>query len=415
MKTEKGKRKRLLILSSTFPRWKDDIEPPFVYDLCFHLKKHYDIHALTPHYPGAALEEQLSGMQVTRFRYFFASWERLAYQGGVLANVKQNPLKYGLVPFFLLAEFFALIRLLRSQQFDLIHAHWLLPQGLIALLVRLLIKSNLPVLCTSHGGDLFGLQGRLINRIKRWVILKSDAMTVVSRSMREEVKIMDADHEKVHVIPMGTDLKNRFTPPETRKHGDSLLFVGRLVEKKGLRYLIEALALILKKYPEVSLRIAGEGPERKQLERRCAELGITDHVHFLGAIKHEFLPDLYRNSDVVVFPSVISGGGDREGFGLVLVEALGCECTTVATDLPAVRDIIIDGETGFVVPRNNVPKLAEKIIDLIDDPELGRKAGKEGRQYVLQRYDWDRIAEQYSELIESMTAHPSTSSNSSCC
>jgi len=75
MKTEKGERKRLLVLSSTFPRWKDDIEPPFVYDLCFHLKKHYDIHVLAPHYPGAALEEQLTGIQVTRFRYFFAPWE----------------------------------------------------------------------------------------------------------------------------------------------------------------------------------------------------------------------------------------------------------------------------------------------------------------------------------------------------
>jgi len=315
----------------------------------------------------------------------------------------------------LLAELFALIRLLRYQQFDLIHAHWLLPQGFIALIARLLVKSNLPVLCTSHGGDLFGLQGRFINRIKRWVILKSDGMTVVSRSIKEEIEIMCADHAIVHVIPMGTDLKNRFTPPEEKKHGDSLLFVGRLVEKKGVRYLSEALTLILNKYPGVSLRIAGEGPERKQLERRCAELGITDHVFFLGAVKHESLPDLYRNSDVVVFPSVISGGGDREGFGLVLVEALGCECATVATDLPAVRDIIVDGKTGFVVPKNNVQKLAEQIIDLIDDPELGRKAGKEGRQYVLQRYDWDRIAARYSGLIGAMTAHPSTSSNSSCC
>ena len=413
MKTEKGERKRLLVLSSTFPRWKDDIEPPFVYDLCFHLKKHYDIHVLAPHYPGAALEEQFSGIKVTRFRYFFASWERLAYQGGILANVRQNPLKYGLVPFFLLAEFFFLIRLLNSQRFDLIHAHWLLPQGFIALLARLLVKYNLPVLCTSHGGDLFGLQGRLMNRIKRWVMLKSDAITVVSRSMREESKVMGADHKKVHVIPMGTDLKNRFTPPETRKHGDSLLFVGRLVEKKGVRYLIEALALILKKCPGARLRIAGEGPERKLLERKCSELGITDHVLFLGAVKHEFLPDLYRNSDVVVFPSVISEGGDQEGFGLVLVEALGCECAAVATDLPAVRDIIIDGETGFVVPKNNVPELAEKIVGLIDDPELGRKAGKKGRLYVLQRYDWGCIAEQYSALVESMTDQLSTSSNSS--
>ncbi len=396
-------RKRLLVLTSTFPRWKDDTEPPFVYELCLRLKKHYDIHVLAPHYPGAALEEQLAGLQVTRFRYFFAPWERLAYQGGILDNLKQNPLLYGQVPLFFLAEFFTLIRLLRRQRFNLLHAHWLIPQGLIGLLSHLFLKSAPPLLCTSHGGDLFGLQGTLMNRIKRRILLKADALTVVSRTMHEEVKRLGADHAKVHVIPMGTDLKNRFVPPETRQNNGSLLFVGRLVEKKGLRYLIDALPLILKIHPKANLRIAGDGPERENLEIKCAELCITDHVLFLGAIKHESLPDLYRTADVVVFPSVIAGGGDREGFGLVLVEALGCECVTVVTDLPAMQDIIIDGKTGFVVPQKNVQKLAEKIVSLLDNPEVGRSVGKEGRRFVVERYDWNVIAERYSALIESIT------------
>ena len=391
-------RKRLLVLTSTFPRWKDDTEPPFVYELCLRLKKRYDIHVLAPHYPGAALEEQLAGLRVTRFRYFFAHWERLAYQGGISDNLKQNSLLYGQVPLFFLAEFFALIRLLRRQRFDLIHAHWLIPQGLTGLLIHRFLKSAPPLLCTSHGGDLFGLQGTLMNTIKRRILLKADALTVVSRSMHEEVKRLGADHAKVHVIPMGTDLKNRFVPPEKRQNNGSLLFVGRLVEKKGLRYLIDALPLILKTHPQTSLRIAGDGPERENLEVKCAELCITDHVLFLGAIKHESLPDLYRISDVVVFPS-----GDREGFGLVLVEALGCECAVVATDIPGARDIIIDGETGFVVPQGSVKQLVDKVNSLLDNPEVGRSVGKEGRQFVVERYDWNIIAERYSALIESLT------------
>ena len=112
---------------------------------------------------------------------------------------------------------------------------------------------------------------------------------------------------------------------------------------------------------------------------------------------------MYRTADVVVFPSVIAGGGDREGFGLVLVEALGCECATVVTDLPAMQDIIVDGKTGFVVPQKNVQKLAEKIVSLLDDPEMGRSVGKEGRRFVVERYDWDEIAKQYAALIESIT------------
>ena len=398
-------RKRLLVLTSTFPRWKDDTDPPFVYELCLGLKKHYDIHVLAPHYPGAATEEQLAGLQVTRFRYFMSSWECLAYGrgGGILAKLKRSPGYYGLIPFFFAGELISTIRILRRYPYDLIHAHWLIPQGLIAVIAVFLTRYQIPVLCTSHGGDLYGLKRRLPTQLKKCIIANLKALTVVSRSMREEVKRLVADHEKVHVIPMGTDLKNRFVPPETRQNKGSLLFVGRLVEKKGLRYLIDALPLILKKHPQASLRIAGDGPEKGTLQLQSKRLGINDHVRFLGAVKNKSLPDLYRTADVVVFPSVIAGGGDREGFGLVLVEALGCECATVVTDLPAMQDIIVDGKTGFVVPQKNVQKLAEKIVSLLDDPEMGRSVGKEGRRFVVERYDWDEIAKQYAALIESIT------------
>lgn len=399
-------RKRLLVLTSTFPRWKDDTDPPFVYELCLRLKKHYDIHVLAPHYPGAAIEEQLAGLQVTRFRYFMSLWECLAYGtgGGMLAKVKRSPGYYGMIPFFFAGELISTIRILRRCQYDLIHAHWLIPQGIIAVIAIFLTNRRIPILCTSHGGDLYGLKGRLLTRLKKWIITNSKALTVVSRSMREEVKRLGADHEKVHVIPMGTDLKNRFIPPATRQNKDCLLlFVGRLVEKKGLRYLIDALPLILKRHPQASLRIAGDGPEKGNLQSQSKKLGISDHVRFLGAVKNEFLPALYQMSDVVVFPSVIADDGDREGFGLVLVEALGCECATVVTDLPAMKDIIIDGKTGFIVPQKNVQKLAEKIISLLDDPEMGRSVGKKGRRFVVERYDWDGIVKQYAALIESIT------------
>ncbi|MFC1515901.1 glycosyltransferase [Thermodesulfobacteriota bacterium] len=395
--------KRLLILTSTFPRWKEDEDPPFVYELCRHLKQHFDIHVLAPYYPGARKEERFAGLYVTRYRYFFRPWERLAYQGGILATLRQKPLQNIQVPFFLLAQLFALIRLLRRYRFDLIHAHWLLPQGFIAVLARLFIKSPPPLLCTSHGGDLFGLQGSLLNRIKRFVVSHSTALTVVSHALRDEVIKLGAQGDKVHVIPMGTDLQKLFVPPETRTNNGSLLFVGRLVEKKGLRYLIDALPMILKRHPHASLQIAGDGPEKTALARQVTELGLNDRVKFLGSMKKESLPQLYRSSDVVIFPSVIAEGGDREGFGLVLVEALGCECATVTTDLPAMRDIIVDGKTGLVVPQKNVQKLARGVISLLDDPALRRKLGKEGRGYVVKRYDWDIIARQYASLIDSIT------------
>jgi glycosyltransferase involved in cell wall biosynthesis len=404
----KGK-KRILVLTSTFPRWEYDEDPPFVSELCRRLKEHYRVHVLAPHYSGTETEEYLVGIHVRRFRYFFSPWERLAYQGGILAKLKHNPWQYGLLPFFFLGELLALIRLLRSYRFHLIHAHWLIPQGLVALLARLFIKSAPPLLCTSHGGDLFGLQGTLLNKLKRIILTHSTAVTVVSRAMHDEVIKLDADHDKVHVIPMGVDLQNRFVPPEIRANNASLLFVGRLVEKKGLSYLIDALPLILKRHPNVRLRIAGDGPEKMNLKIQCVKLGICDHVRFLGAVKNELLPALYQTSGVLVFPSVIADDGDREGFGLVVVEALGCECATVVTDLPAMQDIIVDGKTGLVVPQKNIRKLAEKVVLLLDDQKLRESLGREGRRHVLRNFDWTIIAEKYRKLIESISCQPSTS------
>jgi glycosyltransferase involved in cell wall biosynthesis len=395
-------KKRLLILTSTFPRWEDDEDPPFVFELCDRLKIEYDIHVLAPHFPGALKEENFTGIHVKRFRYFFDPLEKLAYHGGILAKLKKNPFQYALLPFFLMGELYALIQMLRHRRFHLIHAHWLIPQGLVAVVACYLTGSKIPLLFTSHGGDLFGLQGIIMNRIKRWVILKSQALTVVSRNMIEAVERLGAPHKKIYVIPMGVDLKTRFVPAETMRINDNLLFVGRLVEKKGLHYLIHALPLILKKHPQVTLRIAGDGPEKINLKRVCVKLGINGNVRFLGAVKNELLPGLYQTSGVLVFPSVIADDGDREGFGLVLVEALGCECAAVVTDLPAMQDIIEDGKTGLVVPQKNIRKLAEKVILLLEDQKLRESLGREGRRYVLRNFDWMIIAEKYRKLIESI-------------
>ena len=400
-------------MTSTFPRWQDDEDPPFVFELCNRLKTDYSIHVLAPHFPGAKTEADFAGIHVKRFRYFFEPLERLAYQGGILAKLKKNPFLYSLLAFFFVGELLSLIKLLRHYRFKLIHAHWLLPQGLAALLACRLIKPPPPLLCTSHGGDLFGLQGTLLNKLKRLILTHSTAVTVVSRAMLDEVIKIEADCNKVHVIPMGVDLKSRFVPAESRSNNNSLLFVGRLVEKKGLYYLIHAMPMILKKNPQTSLIIAGDGPEKVNLKKMCEKLGISAHVRFLGAIKNELLPARYQTSDVVVFPSVILDDGDQEGFGLVLVEALGCECATVVTDLPAMQDIIVDGKTGFVVPQKNIRKLAEKIILLLDDQVLRESLGREGRRLVLKNYDWNIIARQYADLIESMTCQPSISSKSS--
>jgi glycosyltransferase involved in cell wall biosynthesis len=392
-------RKKILVLTSTFPRWKDDVEPPFVYELCRRLGDVFNVHVLAPHAPGAAIEEQLDGIKVSRYRYFFSRWESLAYHGGILANLKQNPLRYGLVPFLFLAQLLALYRLLCRQRYDCIHAHWLIPQGLMVLVVRFLLKSTPPLIVTSHGGDLYGLKGYFPKRLKRYVAQQSTVVTVVSLAMMEVLQELGVDKDRVRILPMGVDLRNRFKPPARRRETGVILFVGRLVEKKGLLYLIEALPSILKKYPDIILRVVGDGQEKKKIERRLIELGLGGNVEFLGAVPNDDLPDFYGSSDVIVFPSVIARDGDREGFGLVLVEALGCECAAVVTDLPAMRNIVRNDISALVVPQKDTIALAEKVCCLLGDENLRHSLGKQGRAHVLKMFDWEIITRQYTDLI----------------
>ena len=310
-------------------------------------------------------------------------------------------MRYGLIPFFILAQLLALIHLLRRGQYDCIHAHWMIPQGLTALIARFFIKSAPPLMVTSHGSDLLGLRGSAFNFINRSVVSHSRAVTVVSRVLRDRLVQIGASEEKIHIIPMGTDLQMHFTPTTTQKDGNDLLFVGRLNHQKGVHNLLDALPLIVKQFPAVQLRIAGDGTARNDLEKKVVELGLEKYVRFLGAVSHDRIHFLYRKADILIFPSL-----NAEGFGLVLVEALGCECAVIATDLPAVRHLIKDGETGLIVSQNNKDELSQGVIHLLSNPGKRKKLGRSGREFVLKRYDWGIIAKKYSELLQSITTSP---------
>jgi glycosyltransferase involved in cell wall biosynthesis len=116
----------------------------------------------------------------------------------------------------------------------------------------------------------------------------------------------------------------------------------------------------------------------------------------MGSVYNQDLPSFYQTSNILIFPSV-----DREGFGLVLVEALGCECALVVSDLPSMQDIIADGKTALVIPQKDVKRLADSVNKLLANSALRTSLGKAGRQFVLKHFDLDRIAEKYLDLIES--------------
>lgn len=393
-------RPRVLVMTSTFPRWKNDPEPAFVFELSRRLVKVFDITVLAPRAPGSKKKEDMSGLRVIRFPYFFRNWENLAtHSGGILNRLRANPFNYLLVPFFLIGQLLALLCLLRREEFNLIHAHWMVPQGSIAVVGLTMTRRGIPLLCTSHGSDLFGLHGRVFKCLKRFVMGKSRMITVVSRVMKRKVVDMGIPAEKVRVMPMGVDLKHRFTPdPALKRSEHELLFVGRLVEIKGVRILLEAMPKVLSKHPATRLIVAGSGPLEGELRDLARRLNLEEKVDFLGMVPQLKLPALYRRAALAVFPFLMARSGDQEGFGLVQVEAMGCGCPVIAGDLPAIHDSITHGQTGFLVAPGNIEELADTIVRALEDRETSIKMAAVARKRVTAQFDWKVSAGNYAAV-----------------
>lgn len=394
----------MLVLASTYPRWQGDSEPGFVHELSRRLTDAFQVTVLCPASPGARRREEMDGVEIRRFCYAPDRIQTLVNSGGIVGNLKHAHWKLLLVPPFLLAELFAVWRVLRNTKPDVVHAHWLLPQGLIMALLGRVSKSVPPFLVTSHGADLHALKFWPMPTLKRFVARHAAGMTVVSSAMLEVMKAQGIPADRVRVEPMGVDLQHRFTPDESIPRSDSeILFVGRLVEKKGLRYLVEALPAILENHPDAHLTVVGFGPEEAPLRQQAAALGLEDKVNFLGAVSQDRLPDLYRRAAVFIGPFVEAADGDQEGLGLVTVEAVGCGCPVVVSDLPAVRDVI--EEPPMKVPPANSSALAERVLEMLQMPaEERQRMAEHARQRLLRQFSWAARAASYAELLKLIAA-----------
>jgi len=394
----------LLVLTSTFPRWENDAEPAFIFELSRRLCPSFNVTVLAPRSPGSKDRENMGGLHVIRFPYFFRRWENLAtHSGGILSRLRSNPFNYLLVPLFLAGQLRALVRLMGQERFVLIHAHWLIPQGLIAIMGLTLTRRRIPLVCTSHGGDLFALRGAIFQHLKRWVMNRSQALTVVSRAMQSIVVGMGVALDKVRVISMGVDLKHCFTPdPAVERSANELLFVGRLVEVKGLQALLEAMPKVLDKHPAMRLTVAGAGPLEVELRELAQCLDISDKVDFLGMVTQSQLPALYRRATLAIFPFVVTKSGVQEGFGLVVVEAMGCGCPVIAGDLPAIHDSIAHEKNGLLVPPGNPEVLADTVLRVLYDPDLCFRLAREARKSAIEHFDWEIIADKYAELYNKL-------------
>ncbi|MBN2454688.1 glycosyltransferase [Candidatus Woesearchaeota archaeon] len=391
---------RVLALASTFPRWKNDTEPDFVYWLESLLAKDFEITVLAPHHKGARLSENIGGLKVRRFRYFIPKYERLCYEGGIRPNMQKSLLARLQLPFLLISEFAAVKMLLPRNRFDLIHAHWILPQGLVAVLAKKIF--SVPVIVTVHAGDVFPLKSPFFRALAKWTLKNADEVTVNSRATAEAVRrVADV---RMQIIPMGVDLKlfSSGSAAKIRKkygiNGKALLFVGRLAEKKGVAFLVSAMKRIVRKYPSCTLLIVGDGPERHLLERQVRSLNLSKNIIFAGSVPKKELPAFYRAADVFVLPSIVARSGDTEGLGVVLLEALASGTPVAASNVGGIPDIVIDNSTGLLFPQKNPDAIAASVLRILGSKALSNKLVRNAKKRIIRNFSWNVVAEKFRKI-----------------
>jgi colanic acid/amylovoran biosynthesis glycosyltransferase len=358
-------RPRLLVLASTYPAATDDGTPGFVRDLARAEAEEFDTVVLVPRVAGAALREESGGLSVRRFRYFPRRWEDLA-DGAILENLRGRKSRWLQVPPFVLAEAWALRRAVREFRPDVLHVHWIVPQGVAALLGA----RRVPWLVTTLGGDVYALSDPVSGRLKRAVLKRAGAVTAMNSDMTARLIAQGAPPEATYVQPMGADLDAvRAAAAGVERVPGRIVFAGRLVEKKGLAVLLEALRRVTT--PGWSLEVIGDGPLRAPLTKQAEGLPVT----FRGALPRTELAKSYAAGEVAVVPSVPAASGDQDGLPVSLIEAMAIGCAVVGSRIAGIDAAIVDGESGLLVPPGDVDALAAALDTLLADPDRRAKLG----------------------------------------
>lgn len=414
----------VLMTASTLPRWDGDSVPAFVLDQARALRREHpelEIHLLAPHDHRASIDENLHGIHVHRFRYFWpARWQKLVYPA-ILPNIRRYKWLALQVPFLLVCEFFAILRFCIRRRPDVIYSHWFMPQGLTGGLVACLL--GIPHVFTSHSSDVRVM--RKLPALGPWLVRvfvrRMHACTVVSRRTLDKLKVFfpaESDWEsisaKVRILPMGIDIADYppLNPGQRSAIKERLgvsgkivvLFIGRLSAKKGLRYLLEAFASVAADHADIVLLIAGDGEEFETIRGRVGESGLNDRIRMPGYVTGELKREYLQCADIMTLPSVITADNDAEGLPVALLEGLAAGAVCIATDVSGADDILTDGEDGFIVPQRDPDALAAALRRAIEMDAMARRRMLERARHQAMQFDWVVIAQaHYDHLFAGIT------------
>ena len=212
--------------------------------------------------------------------------------------------------------------------------------------------------------------------------------------------------DKIEIIPNGVDV-DKFNPEKMQTDDFSYIFFLSVLDEfhqyKGLDYLLKALKIVKDKIPNVKLIVGGKGVLLDHYQEMAASLGLMDNVDFAGFIPDEQIVDYYNQANVFVLPSISSL---QEGFGIVALEALACQTPVVTTNIVGVAEDLKQIEGGLVVPPKDTKKLADAIIQILDDEQLQNEMGEKGRKLVEEKYTWKGVASSMEKLYKNILSKP---------
>lgn len=359
---------KILVISNTYPLHKNDNSVIFIKTLYQAIAKtgKASIEIIAADHVALYEKDNLhDDLSIFRFQYWFRKYQRLTYGDAILSNLNKNRFLKLLIPLFVLAMFYRSFRRIWSNRPDIIHAHWALPCGLVGVFLSKMF--SIPLVVTSHGGDVYGLNKGLSHYLLKFVYHNANLINAVSEVLAEEIVKIGDESLPIEILSMGVDtskfyyLKNAKALLDIQPNKQIVLFVGRLSEVKGVKNLVMAIDILVNQQAQKNIQtlIIGHGNLEEELKRLSVEHNLTAYINFLGNIPNNDLYKYYSAADVLTIPSVESVGG-KEGFPVTMMEGLICHCNVVASKIGGMKNL-----KGYkqitLVEQNDINGLAQAI------------------------------------------------------
>ena len=400
------KKIKLYSLATTYPESTSSTKPRFVHVLNRELVKlGINVKVIVPHSKGALTSETIDSVFVRRFRYLPEDYE-LNYIS-IAEEIRKS--KFGKLKIIIMTLnllIFTIFECLKEKP-DIIHGQWGFPGGYIAFLVSKIFGTKYVV--SIHGAETPLLKKfKLIQKLVINSLNKSSIVIVNSSYTREEYIKMGLNKDKItKIYPTPNFVKHisdkeflsKFRKQFTTNDSKIILFCGRLVERKGVEYLIRSLPEI--KAKNIHLIIAGGGGQLTYLKDLSSSLGLDNKITFFGPASHEELGALHDTSDVFVCPSIIDSTGETEGLGLVIPEAMESGLPVIATSVGGIVDIIQNEINGILVPQKDPKAIAEAIDKILSDQKLVERFVENSKKTVNE-FQPKIIAEKHLSIFENM-------------